>query len=125
MYFKGVSQDIISNHMDIYSLRASSCCSTLPTLASCLKKHIKGLQMSSKTCCFRLIMYVIFSVVMFEAISLIHLPILSPLTFFQLMEMIRLACNIHIFTNLASLLCNCGIVGYIPRRKSLGSSGKF
>ena len=30
------------------------------------------------TYCFRLIMYVIFSIVMFNAISLIHLPILDP-----------------------------------------------
>ncbi len=108
-----------------YSLRASSCWSQLPTLASCLKKHIKGLQMSSKTCFFYLIMYVIFSIVMFNAISLIHLPILGPSTFFQLREMVRLACNIHISTNLDSLLCSCGIVGYVPRIKSLGSSGSF
>ena len=65
-------------------------------------------------------MYVIFSIVMFDAISLIHLPILGPSTFFLLREMMRLACNIHMSTNLDSLLCYCGIVGYWTEEKAWG-----
>lgn len=64
------------------------------------QKRIKGLQMSSKTCCFPFIMHVIFTIVMFDSISLIHLPVLGPSTFFQVREMICLAWNIYISTNL-------------------------
>ena len=68
-------------------------------------------------------MYVIFSIDMFDAISLIHIPILGPSAFFQLIAIIHLACNTRMSTNVSSLLCKFRLVGYKLRTRSLGSSG--
>lgn len=62
---------------------------------------------------------------MLDTISMIYIPILGLLIFFQLRAIIPLACKIQMSMNLTYLLCKGGLIGYIPRIKSLGSSSFF